>query len=558
MKSRIVCLVLLLLAAVGALALRLPGLGQRPMHADEAVQAAIFRQLWQQGRYVYDPDEFHGPTLQYATLPAVWIGSPKSFAQTSEATFRIVPVVFGTCLILLLWPLLGALGKPAAVCAAVLTAISPAMVFYSRYYIHETLLVFFTLGAIATAWTYLRSGKLAWCLAAGTSLGLMQATKETSAIAYFAMAVALLCTRLWGRLLGEASPENRPSRPAWHLAAGLAVAVLVAVVLLSSFFANLRGPIDGVLTYGSWLSRAGGASPHAHPWYYYLRVLAFWRVGDGPLCSEGLILALAAVGFGAGLLPRGTGRQGRQPIGAAAPPAMARSRWSLRFVESFAIFDVSGAVASGSSAAFVRTVGFYTLALTAAYSVIPYKTPWCLLGFLQPMILLAGVGAVALVRIVPTIPLKSLTASVILCAACHLAWQSYRASFVLPADPGNPYVYAHTLPDVVRLSDDVEELVKATADGEPAAIKVIWHDAYYWPLPWYLRRFAGVEYRTRMPDDPAAALVISSVQLDAALRERLDATHLMSGYYGVRPNVLAELWVRLDVWEAHLRRTGRL
>jgi len=39
-------------------------------------------------------------------------------------------------------------------------------------------------------------------------------------------------------------------------------------------------------------------------------------------------------------LPVITGRQGRQPIGATAPPAMVRSRWSLDFVQNFMIFEV--------------------------------------------------------------------------------------------------------------------------------------------------------------------------------------------------------------------------
>ena len=36
---------------------------------DPIVQAARFRELWLSGRYVYDPHEFHGPTLSFATLP---------------------------------------------------------------------------------------------------------------------------------------------------------------------------------------------------------------------------------------------------------------------------------------------------------------------------------------------------------------------------------------------------------------------------------------------------------------------------------------------------------
>jgi len=37
----------------------------------------------------------------------------------------------------------------------------------------------------------------------------------------------------------------------------------------------------------------------------------------------------------------GTGRQGRQPMGATAPPPIVRSRWSLDLVRNFTIFEVS-------------------------------------------------------------------------------------------------------------------------------------------------------------------------------------------------------------------------
>jgi uncharacterized protein (TIGR03663 family) len=190
---------LLLLVAAGALAFRLTRLGDRPMHADEAVQAKIFRGLWQEGRYRYNPDEFHGPTMIYATLPSAWMGGATTFAETTQRTYRIVPAIFGAGLILLVWLLRDAMGKPAVVCAAVLAAVSPAMVFYSRCYIHETLLVFFTMAAIGTGWRYARSGRLAWCLASGACVGLMQATKETAVLTYLAASIAMGLTWLWGR-----------------------------------------------------------------------------------------------------------------------------------------------------------------------------------------------------------------------------------------------------------------------------------------------------------------------------------------------------------------------
>jgi len=519
-KTKLLFAVLLVACFCGALAFRAPRLGNRPMHADEAVQAVLFNKLWQHGRYEYNPEEFHGPTLNYLTLPSTWISRPATFAETTEATYRIVPVLFGAGLILLLWLLADALGKPATVCAAALAAISPAMVFYSRYYIHEMLLVFFSLAAMAVGWRYFRSGRLAWCVAAGVCVGLMQATKETAVLSFAAAAIAAVIAVLWGRLLRADSGEDLPRRPWWHPALGLAAALLVASLLLSSFLTNPRGPLDGLLTYSHWFGRAGGESLHANPWYFFLHRLTWWRVGQGPWWSEGLILALAAVGFVFGLI----------------------SRRSLL---------------PGANVAFVRWLGFYTLLLTAFYSAIPYKTPWCLLQFLLGMILLAGVGAVALVRVIPTVPLKAIVVSLLVGAAGHLALQSHHASFVMPADPGNPYVYAHTLPDVKRLADDVEQIAGASS-GDPLTIKVIWKDKYLWPLPWYLRRAGRVDCSIGLPEDPSAPIVISSPELDAPLTEALSETHLLTDYYGVRPGVLAQLWVRNDLWEAHLRRLGRV
>jgi len=65
-------------------------------------------------------------------------------------------------LVLLLLLLIDGLGTAAAVYAAVLTAISAAMVFYSRYYIQEMLLVCFTFGAIVSGYRYTQSKNIVW------------------------------------------------------------------------------------------------------------------------------------------------------------------------------------------------------------------------------------------------------------------------------------------------------------------------------------------------------------------------------------------------------------
>lgn len=140
------------LVCVAAAGLRLWQLGVRPIHADEAVQAIKFGQLLQVGYYRYDPHEFHGPTLNYFTLPVAWVGGARRIGQLTETHLRLLPAVIGTLLVLLVLSAAGHLGRQGAFWAAVFTAFSPALVFYSRYYIHETLLVLFSFAAIVALW----------------------------------------------------------------------------------------------------------------------------------------------------------------------------------------------------------------------------------------------------------------------------------------------------------------------------------------------------------------------------------------------------------------------
>jgi len=50
---------------------------------------------------------------------------------------------------------------------------------------------------------------------------------------------------------------------------------------------NLNGPLDALRTYQAWLHRAGGASPHIHPWSFYFERLAFFHQGKGRFGLKG-------------------------------------------------------------------------------------------------------------------------------------------------------------------------------------------------------------------------------------------------------------------------------
>jgi uncharacterized protein (TIGR03663 family) len=503
----------LLLALAAALALRCPQLASRPMHNDEANNAIKFRDLWEHDSFQYDPNEYHGPTPYYLTY--AWeklTGAPRNFSQFTEARFRLVTVLFGVGLVLLLPLIADGLGRRATVCAALATAISPAMVFYSRYYIHEMLLVFFTFLALAAGWRYTRSRKIAWALLAGGAVGLMQATKETFVLTLAAMLAALVLNGIWSRQLATAA--HAPFKfNLEHAFAALAVWVGVWLVLFSSFFANCNGPLDAFRTYLPNLHRTVAASPHIHPWYFYLSRLAFFQSGHGPIWSEALILLLALIGIFAAFTRRGL---------------------------------------SDSHPGFIRFLAFYALALTAIYSALPYKTPWCLLSFWHGMILLAGVGTVAVFQWTRRKRTKLVAAAILLAASAQLALQAWNAGVTWSADPSNPYVYAQTSPNLLELVSQIEALASTSPQGRETVIKVISPAADYWPLPWYLRQFKNTGWWNSLPPDPYAPIMIVSADLHANLDEK--KTHVMVGIFSLRPQIFLELYVQSDLWRAYLER----
>jgi predicted membrane-bound mannosyltransferase len=185
-----------------------------------------------------------------ATLAVARLTSRPDFVHLSEAKLRLITVAFGLGLVLLVALVADGLGRKAAIWVAIFTAVSPAFVFYSRYYIHEILLVFFTFVALGAAWRYWRTRKIVWALLAGAGIGLMHATKETFVITLASAGMALALSWIWERWLDASSEPVRLPRINWkHLGAGLFVWIAVWLVLFSSFFTNWDGLADSVRTY---------------------------------------------------------------------------------------------------------------------------------------------------------------------------------------------------------------------------------------------------------------------------------------------------------------------
>jgi hypothetical protein len=349
----------------------------------------------------------------------------------------------------------------------------------------------------------------------------MVATKETWVIAVGSMAGALVLA--WAREPGHPTRPGRGDRrrTAVHLAAAALSAIAVACLFYSSFFRHPRGIVDSVTAFTTYLARAGGDSWHVHPWHYYVGLLSFAGAGGGPIWTEAVILALALAGVVA-VFARGT------PAGGDRRP--------LAFL------------------------GAYAVLMAVVYAAIPYKTPWCLLGFLHGFTLLAGVAGTRLLAASPAPLVKPFVGVLLAAAIVHLGWLAWAGSYRFSSDPRNPYVYAHTGPGVFDIVRRVEALARAHPDGLAMPVEVI-SGQNLWPLPWYLRRFTGVRWETTPVNDGVhAPVILATPDRENAIRQKLYEWRrpgeremyvpIFDGPVELRPQVEVRGYAAKTLWDA--------
>jgi uncharacterized protein (TIGR03663 family) len=447
----------LALVALAALWLRTHDLARRPMHADEANQAVKTGELVEHGRYAFDPRDHHGPTLYYFAVPVAWLRGEKTLAALEETTVRLVPALAGTAGVLLLFALALPLGPWTALAAAALLAVAPASVYYSRYFVQETLLVTFTLATLVCGRRWWRTGALPWALAAAACAGLMQATKASAPLFATAGLLAFLAVR-----------RARPASP--HLARDLTLSILaaalVAALFYSSFGTHLSGLRDALGTYTHTSDRAtAGLSGHEKPWWYYLSLFGWQRTGGllwQQLAFSGLALAGTVIAFVT-----------KSPL--------------------------------------LRWAALYTGIIVVALSLPPYKTPWHA-AHLVPGFALLAAGALA------ALPFRPLAIAVAGCTLALQLKQTNLSSFLRPADARNPYAYVHSSPDVRKIRSLAEAALARTPAG---VIRVISEDYWPLPWYLRTVPAASVGYWPTPPADCDGALVVASAAHAVAVRARL-------------------------------------
>lgn len=492
---------------VGA-ALRLYDLTLRPFHHDEGVNGFFMMKLVNEGAYKYDPSNYHGPSLYYVTLPLVWLMGLNSF------TLRFEPVLFGLGLLVLVLLLGRRLGTWAAVAGAAFLAVSPGMVFISRYFIHEMMLLFFMLGLVVAVDRYNDHKKTLYLMLASAALAFMFATKETAGPTVVMMAIAWGMARLWmamaGRATSSGESEGRkgkkgkasrkeasasksddagkggdgPHRDLSVMIWALVVFVAINAALYSSFRTNSEGLIDAVRAFAFWSKT--GESAHVHPFTQYL----LWMRNE-----ELSVLVLGVIGIAFAL---------------------------ARHPNTLTVF-----------------CAFWTVGVFLMYSLIKYKTPWLTVNVVLPAAIMSGYAVQELARVLG----RSVGVIVCVVALSLSLGQAVSLNFVHYDDNRDEYVYvyAHTVRDIRRLLRDIDVLAARAPQPNPRILVVT---STYWPLPWYLKVHSGAQFFGKMTALQDVPMVIADSSQENEVRAASGARLQPVGNYLLRPGVTLVLWAQ--------------
>ena len=390
------------------------------LHHDEAIHAWFSYELLTKGIYQYDPT-YHGPLLYYLAA-----GAFRIFGD-SDIVARMLPALFGSAIILLIYGIhkTGWLSRNHTIWAAIFFALSPNMVYFSRFLRHDIFQLFFTILLLLSILLYLERKQSIWAVLAGFSAACGLCLKEDMPIAIlvFGLFFTVLITK------GLVSLPKNWKKDGFY---AILIAAVTGFILYSSFFAYpamfIEAPLKAIEHWTSVHDQCRLCGPP----YWYLLMFILYEV---PL----LLLALYAViqwiwkdkGFSA---IRRNDEDCREPISES-------SKTSL----------------------FMLLAVLWTITTVAFYGYVGEKVPWLLIHQLFPVILLASFK----------IEGKKIFAGII--TGVFLLIMTLHLCFT-PVDINEPIVQ-------VQNSEDVREIMKLI----DAADTVVIASNTYWPLPWYYR-----------------------------------------------------------------------
>ena len=430
-----------------ATALRFFLLGIKPPHFDEGINGWFVDQMLKNGFYRYDPTNYHGPLHFYVLFLS------QNLLGRNLWALRLPVVLVSIACVWLVMRFDRVLPRGVARLAALAMAVSPAFIFYGRYSIHEVWLLLFSMMFMLGLLGLWLHGTVDYLWYTGIGIAGMILTKETYIIHLGCAVIALPLLFISMRIWPVQNPE--PIKQKWtnlDLAMVCLVGIGAIIFFYSGTFFHWSGIKGLYQAFHPWFKTGHKGNGHEKPFYYWLMLIARY---EWPACV-GLVLC--------------------------------------GFCQSF------------------RNISLRYLAITGfgiflAYSIVRYKTPWCIISIIWPLLFIFG----SFILIVPRKWLTTSLAIAVLILTASLGWaislNYFRCSTF--ADFGwntektiaanitdffwsEPYVYVQTYNDIYKLTTPLLELAR----GDPKYYHITGHiiRASPYPLPWILDDFPRIGY----------------------------------------------------------------
>jgi uncharacterized protein (TIGR03663 family) len=437
-----------LLILLTAIIVRFWQLDLKLFHHDEAIHSWFSYTLLTTGSWVYDPS-YHGPFLYYITAGMF------SLFGASDLVARLMPALFGTLLIPLVYCIyrLGYLTKAQTLVAALFIAISPDMVYFSRFLRHDIFMLFFTLLLLVALLYYFERGQSRFAIIAAIAAAGGLCCKEEMPIILLIFA-SFFIFAIWRKKF--------ILPPQWKkdLTLCLLIIVGILVVLYSAFGAHpetLVGQNFQVNTTGwyqavdHWVAmsneqRLGG------PWFFYIPLFLLYEVPIFILAIIGTLQFILAGGTVGLFLRRVKNWLYFRNYGLSTSEL---AEESIRQLQSPQV--------SSKSEEFFRLCIYWMLLSMAFYAYVGEKVPWLIIHQLLPMCFVA----------VYRLNWQKIVFALIGCG--FLLLMTWHVAFI-PADINEPIVQVQNSEDmrqVMQIMDNSSHIVLASKN--------------YWPLPWYYR-----------------------------------------------------------------------
>lgn len=447
---------LLLFLAIFALAtfLRSYAISDRPFHNDEGVNYFFVRDVLSKGLYNYSHENYHGPSYFYLLTAFCHI------LGTSDLSIRLASAFSSLVLMALVYFSFNFISKTSRLLSIILLGVSTTFLYYSRYSIHETLLVLSCIMGLCFAYRWILFNKANDVLLFTFSIALSISTKETFIIHLAAMLGALfICFPL--KLIFQTLCKSSKS-----ISIGIFICLITIFAFYSGSFQSIEGVRELFMGVPQWIGRGHSDVGHHKPFSYYYNVIL--RVEPFVLLS---ILPLVDFFF---------------RFIAWIYKSNNKKQLVLNFFRNGFNFEVVEEIKAS------YLFSFYALASFIAYSYVPYKTPWLIINITVPAII--GL-CIYLTTLIKTKSLYYANVLILVIVSCCYSLQynfkqdslgffgQYLNSKGVVGED-NPLAYVHTSDGMVEIS----KKISAYAYAHPGS-RILIAVTAYWPLPYYLREF---------------------------------------------------------------------